>query len=449
MFQTLSSRLTGVLDRLRGRGALTEADVIAALREVRIALLEADVALPVVKQFIEEVREKAVGQDVIQSITPGQMVVKIVHDHLIAMLGDTAEEINLAAPAPMTILMVGLQGSGKTTSTGKLARVLEKKHHKKVLMVSLDVYRPAAQEQLEVLGQQLSIATVPIVQGEKPLEITQRALSMARLQGFDVVLLDSAGRLHIDETLMDEAAAVKAAANPIETLLVADAMTGQDAVTVAKTFHEKIGVTGIILTRVDGDARGGAALSMRSVTGCPIKYVGVGEKLDQFEVFQPKRIAGRILDMGDVVGLVEKAAEVIDEAAAEKAMAKMQKGRFDLTDMLTQLEQMQKMGGLGGVMGLLPGIGRIKDKIQQAGLDDRMILRQMAIIKSMTKKERKDFQLLNASRKRRVAAGSGTEVSEINRLLKQFQEMQKMMKRVGKMGKGAMLRNGLKGLFGR
>lgn len=449
MFQTLSSRLTGVLDRLRGRGALTEADVVAALREVRVALLEADVALSVVKQFVEEVREKAVGQDVIHSITPGQMVVKIVHDHLVTMLGGTAEPINLAAPAPMTIFMVGLQGSGKTTSTGKLARVLEQKHKRKVLMASLDVYRPAAQEQLEVLGKQLSIATVPIVQGEKPLAITQRAMSMARLQGFDVVLLDSAGRLHIDEEMMNEAAAVKAAANPIETLLVADAMTGQDAVTVAKTFHEKIGVTGIILTRVDGDARGGAALSMRTVTGCPIKYMGVGEKLDQFEAFQPERIAGRILDMGDVVTLVEKAAEVIDEAAAEKAMAKMQKGRFDLTDMLDQLLQMQKMGGLGGVMGLLPGIGRMKDKMQEAGLNDRTILRQMAIIRSMTKKERKDFHLLNGSRKRRVAAGSGTEVPEINRLLKQFQEMQKMMKRMGKMGKGALLRNGIKGLFGR
>ncbi|MGV8947778.1 MAG: signal recognition particle protein [Candidatus Paracaedibacter sp.] len=448
MFQTLSGRLTGILDRLRGRGALTEADVIAALREVRVALLEADVSLAVVKQFVEEVREKAIGQDVIQSVTPGQMVVKLVHDHLVSMLGSEAEPLNLAASAPLAILMVGLQGSGKTTSTGKIAKLLTEKHGKKVLMASLDVYRPAAQEQLASLGRQLGIEALPIVEGEKPLAIAERAMSVARLQGFDVVLLDSAGRLHIDDVLMKEVTEVKALTAPIETLLVADAMTGQDAVTIAKAFQDQVGITGIVLTRVDGDARGGAALSMRAITGCPIKLMGMGEKLDQLEVFQPARIAGRILDMGDVISLVERASEVINAEDAQKMAEKLQKGIFDMDDMASQLEQMLKMGGLSKMMGFLPGIGKFKDKIAEAGMDDSVIRQQLAVVRSMTRQERRDYRLLNASRKRRIAAGSGTTVVDVNRLIKQFQQMQNMMKQMGKMGKKGLMRQGLKGLFG-
>jgi signal recognition particle subunit SRP54 len=449
MFQSLSDRLTGIFDRLRGRGALTETDVGAALREIRVALLEADVALPIVKTFIEDVRHKAVGQDVLHSVTPGQMVVKIVHDHLITMLGETAEPLLLSAPPPVAFLMVGLQGSGKTTSTGKIAKLLTEKHGKKVLMASLDVYRPAAQAQLAFLGSQLKIETLPIVEGEKPLAIAKRAMSVARLQGVDVVLLDSAGRLHIDDVLMAEIVAVKAETKPLETLLVADAMTGQDAITIAQAFQDQVGLTGIVLTRVDGDARGGAALSMRAVTGCPIKLMGTGEKLDQLEIFQPSRIAGRILDMGDVVSLVERAAEVINADDAKKMADKLQKGIFDLTDMAAHLEQMQKMGGLNAMLGFLPGIGKIKDKIAEAGVDDRLIRRQLAIVRSMTRQERQDYHVLNGSRKRRIAAGSGTTAADVNRLLKQFQQMQQVMKQMGKLGKKGLMRQGLKGLFGR
>lgn len=448
MFQTLTNRLTTVFDKIRGRGALTEADVNAALREIRIALLEADVALPVVKEFIEGVREKAVGQEVIRSISPGQMVVKIVSDHLVEMLGSEPVPINVAAVSPMAMLMVGLQGSGKTTSSAKLARYLTQKMNKKVLLASLDIYRPAAQLQLETLAQQLSIASLPIEPGEKPLQITQRAMQMGRTHGFDVVILDSAGRLHIDEELMQEVAEVKKFANPIETFLVADAMTGQDAVTIAREFHEKVGVTGIILTRIDGDARGGAALSMRSITGCPIKFLGVGEKTDQLELFQPDRIAGRILDMGDVVGLVEKAAEVIDQKEAEKMASKMQKGTFDLNDMASQIEQMMKMGGMNSMLSLLPGIGKMKEKIAASGMDDALFKRQIAIIHSMTKQERRNHKILNGSRRRRIAAGCGQTPADVNRLLKQFEQMQAVMKKVSKMGKGGMIRQGLKGLFG-
>ena len=449
MFQNLSTKLTGILDKLRGRGFLNEDDVVAALREVRIALLEADVALPVVKQFIEEVKQKAIGQEVVQSISPGQMVVKIVHDHLIQMLGGEVEEINLAAPAPLSILMVGLQGSGKTTSTAKLALHLTKKYNKKVLMASLDIYRPAAQEQLAILGRQLNVETLEIIPEEKPAAIAKRAMQAARVGGFDVVLLDSAGRLHIDEPLMDELAAIKAETHPIETLLVADAMTGQDAVTVARAFNERLKITGIVLTRVDGDARGGAALSMRAVTGCPIKFMGIGEKSDQLEIFQPNRIAGRILDMGDIVSLVERAADLVDKDEAEKMAQKMQKGHFSLDDMAKHLEQMLKMGGVSGFLSFLPGMGKVKDKIQDAGLDDRMVRRQIALIRSMTRQERRDFRLLNASRKRRVAAGSGMTVMDLNRLLKQYQQMQQMFKQMGKMGQKGFMRNGLKGLLGR
>lgn len=449
MFQSLSTKLTGIFEKLRGRGALTEADVSAVLREIRIALLEADVALPVVKKFIEGVRERAIGQDVIRNISPGQLVVKIVHDYLVETLGGTAEEINLSTTPPAVIMMVGLQGSGKTTSTGKLAKILKEKHNKKVMMASLDIYRPAAQEQLETLGKQIDVMTLPIIKSESPLQITHRALEAAKLQGIDVLFLDTAGRLHIDDELMKEVADVKAASNPIETFLVADAMTGQDAVIIAQQFNEKVGVTGIVLTRLDGDARGGAALSMRSITGCPIKYMGMGEKLDQMEVFHPERISSRILGMGDVVSLVEKAATLIDEEEAKKMSEKMQKGKFDLNDMEMQLQQMMKMGGVGGIMGMLPGIGKFKDKMDQAGMNDNMVKRQIAVIRSMTKKERRDPTLLNGSRRKRIAAGSGLQVSDVNRLIKQFEQMQMMMKRMGKMGKAGLLRNGIKGLFGK
>jgi len=449
LFQTLSQRLTTVFDKLRGRGLLSEDDVNAAMREIRIALLEADVALPVVKTFIEQVRERAIGQEVIRSISPGQMVVKIVHDHLVQMLGEKAEPLNLSAPSPFSIMIVGLQGSGKTTTTAKLGRFLKEKLGKSVLMVSVDIYRPAAQEQLAILGRQLAIPSLPIIEGQKPKEIAKRALEEAKRQGIDVILFDTAGRLHIDEDLMNEVSDLKHQVNPLETLLVADAMTGQDAVTIAKGFHEKVGITGLILTRVDGDSRGGAVLSMRSVTGCPVKFMGMGEKTDQLEIFQPERIAGRILDMGDIVSLVERASEMVDQDDAEKLAKKMQKGHFDLDDMVKHLEQMLKMGGVSGLMSFLPGIGKIKDKIQESGLDDRMIHRQIGIVRSMTKSERRDYRLLNASRKRRVAAGCGMEVSDINRLLKQFQQMQTMMKQMGKLGQKGMMRGGLRGLFGR
>ncbi len=447
MFDSLTGRLGQVFDRLKRRGALSEADVTAALREVRVALLEADVALPVVKSFIEGVREDAVGGAVLRSVTPGQMVVKIVHDHLVRMLGHEASGLILAAVPPVPILMVGLQGSGKTTTTAKLARRLEAREKKRVLMASLDVYRPAAQEQLAQLGRQANIATLPVVAGETPVEIARRALTAARLEGYDVLLLDTAGRLHVDDVLMAEVAAIRDAVHPTETLLVADAMTGQDAVTVAKSFQDRIGLTGIVLTRVDGDARGGAALSMRQATGAPIKLLGLGEKLDALEDFHPDRIAGRILGMGDVVGLVEKAAETIDREEAEKLAAKMRKGGFDLDDMASQLRQLRKMGGLGGVMGMLPGVGKIKEQLASAKVDDGMVKRQEAIISSMTKTERRDVRLLNGSRKRRIASGSGTSVPEVNRLLKQYQEMSRMMKQVNKLGQKGLMRHGLKGLF--
>jgi signal recognition particle subunit SRP54 len=453
VFESLSDRLGGIFDRLRKRGALSEADVNEALREVRIALLEADVALPVVKQFIAGVRERAVGQEVLRSVTPAQMVVKIVHDHLVEMLsGGTADEqlragdgagINLAGPSPVPVLLVGLQGSGKTTTAGKLAIRLRKREKKRVLMASLDVYRPAAQHQLAVLGQQTDTAVVDIVPDEEPVPIARRALDIARRQGYDVVILDTAGRLTIDERMMQEAAAVKAASNPVETLLVADALTGQDAVTLARTFHEKVGITGIILTRVDGDARGGAALSMRGVTGCPIRLMGVGEKLDALETFQPQRIAGRILGMGDVVGLVERAAEVIEKEDAEKLAQKLVKGDFNLEDMAAQFKQLRKMGDLKGLLGLLPGIGKIKRQLDDAKIDDRMLARQEAIILSMTPAERRNPKILNGSRRRRIASGSGATVQDVNRLLKQHQQMAAMMKKVGKMGKRGLLGGGL------
>jgi len=434
LFESLTERLGDVFDRLKRRGALSEDDVAAAMREVRVALLEADVALPIVRDFIAAVQERAVGQEVVKSVTPGQMVVKIVHDQLIEMLGGDAVEIDLNAPAPVAILVVGLQGSGKTTTTAKIAHHLVEKQKKRVLMASLDVRRPAAQEQLRVLGDQALIPTVDIRTGEMPVAIAKRAMDQARREGYDVVLLDTAGRLAIDDGLMAEATAIRDAAKPHETLLVADAMTGQDAVNTAQTFNERVGITGIVLTRMDGDARGGAALSMRAVTGQPIKLIGTGEKMDALEPFHPERVAGRILDMGDVVGLVERAHELVEEEQAEKIARRIQKGEFDLVDLLDQLRQLKKMGGLGGVMSMLPGIGKVKKQMAAADMDDNVIKRQEAIILSMTLLERQRPAMVKASRKKRIAAGSGTTVQEINKLLKQYQQMHTMMKKMKKMG---------------
>jgi signal recognition particle subunit SRP54 len=446
MFEGLSSRLGDVFDRLKRRGALTEADVTECLREVRVALLEADVALPVVKDFIASVRDRAVGQDVIKSITPGQLVVKIVHDALVEMLGQ-GEDLNLAAVPPAAILMVGLQGSGKTTSSGKIALRLKTRDKKRVLLASLDVYRPAAQQQLEILARQADVGSLPIIMGERPVAIAKRAMEVGRREGYDVVILDSAGRLHIDEALMAEVAEVKKAVGPSETLLVVDAMIGQDAVTLAREFNEKIGVTGLVLTRIDGDARGGAALSMRAVTGRAIKFLGAGEKLDALEPFHPDRIAGRILGMGDVVSLVEKAMDSFDQVEAEKMAAKMAKGRFDLDDMAAQFRQMKRMGDIKGILGMLPGIGAIKKQIEGANIDQKVVNRQEAIILSMTKLERKNPDLIKASRKRRIAAGAGVEVQDVNKLLKQFQQMADMMKKMSKMGKKGLMRHGIGGLL--
>jgi signal recognition particle subunit SRP54 len=434
MFDSLSGKLSEVFDKLRRRGALSEADVSDALREIRLALLDADVALPVVKDFIAEIREKAVGAEVLRSVSPGQMVVKIVNDALVAALGGTATPINLLAPAPIPILMVGLQGSGKTTTSGKIALRLKTRERKKVLLASLDTQRPAAQLQLEQLAQRAEVASLPIIAGQTPLQIAQRAMDTARREVYDVVILDTAGRLSIDLALMEEVKSIRFAVNPVETLLVVDAMTGQDAVTTAKAFNDALGITGIVMTRLDGDARGGAALSMRAITGAPIKLVGTGEKLDALDNFDPERIAGRILGMGDIVGLVERAAETIDKDEAEKLAKKMAKGKFDLEDYASQLKQISKMGSLSGILGMLPGIGKIKKQIADANLDTTMFKQQAAIISSMTKAERRNPDLLKASRKKRVAAGSGTTVQEVNKLLKQFDDMSTMMKRMNKAG---------------
>jgi signal recognition particle subunit SRP54 len=454
MFESLTGRLGEVFDRLRKRGALTEGDVDNALREVRVALLEADVALPVVKDFIAQVRQKAVGSNVLRSVTPGQMVIKVVHDHLVETLGGDTSDLEITGTPPVPVLMVGLQGSGKTTTTAKIALRLATRERKKVLMASLDVQRPAAQEQLRQLGEQVRaqtdlVTTLPILAGQQPVDIAKRALTAARLQGFDVVMLDTAGRLHIDEGLMAEVEAVKAATNPGEVLLVADALTGQDAVNLAKSFKARTDVTGIVLTRVDGDGRGGAALSMRAVTGCPIKLLGVGEKLDALEPFHPERIAGRILGMGDVVSLVEKAAETIEAEDAERLAAKIRKNAFDLDDLRQQLRQMRKMGGLQGIMGMLPGVGQIKKQMSEAKLDEGLLKRQEAIINSMTPKERENVNLLGAKRKLRIAAGSGTSVQDVNRLLKQYIQMAQMMKKVNRMGEKGMMRGGLSNLLPR
>jgi signal recognition particle subunit SRP54 len=438
MFESLSEKLGGILDRLTRRGALTEADVDAALREVRRALLDADVALEVARSFIDKVRTRAVGVDVIKSVTPGQMVVKIVHDQLTETLGPGAEPIDLNALPPVAIMMVGLQGSGKTTTTAKLAKRLTERDKRKVLMASLDVRRPAAMEQLAVLGRDIGVETLPVVQGQGPVQIARRAMDAGRLGGFDVVLLDTAGRITLDEAMMTEAAEAKAAAQPHEVLLVADSLTGQDAVNLARSFNERVGLTGIVLTRVDGDGRGGAALSMRAVTGKPIKLLGTGERMDALEDFDPSRVAGRILGMGDVVALVEKAAATIDAEQAARVAEKMRKGAFDLADLRSQLEQMAKMGGLSGLMGMLPGMAKIKNQLADANLDERVLKRQKAIIDSMTPRERRNPDVLKASRKKRIAAGSGTRVEDVNRLLKMHRGMADMMKAMGGAKRGPL-----------
>jgi signal recognition particle subunit SRP54 len=438
MFDSLSEKLGGILDRLTRRGALGEADVEAALREVRRALLEADVALDVARAFADGVKQRAIGVEVVKSVTPGQMVVKIVHDQLVETLGAQGQSIDLNAVPPVAIMLVGLQGSGKTTTTAKLAKRLADRNKKKTLMASLDVRRPAAMEQLAVLGREIGIDTLPVVEGQMPPQIAKRALEAARLGGYDVVLLDTAGRTTLDDAMMSEAAEVKQTTNPHEVLLVADALTGQDAVNLARSFDERVGLTGIVLTRVDGDGRGGAALSMRAVTGKPIKLIGTGEKMDALEEFDPARIAGRILGMGDIVSLVEKAAANIDAEKAARVAEKMRKGAFDLADLREQLTQMQAMGGMSGLMGMLPGVAKIKNQIAAANLDENVLKRQMAIIDSMTPKERRNPDILKASRKKRIAAGSGTTPEAINKLLKMHRGMADMMKAMGSGKRGPM-----------
>ncbi|WP_269515335.1 signal recognition particle protein [Brevundimonas subvibrioides] len=454
MFEALNERLTGVFDRITGRGALSEKDVSEAMREVRVALLEADVALPVVKDFIAFATEKATGEEVIRSVRPADQVIKIVYDGLVEMLGgEEPTPLNLNATPPAVLLMAGLQGSGKTTTSAKLALRLTKFDRKKVMMASLDTRRPAAMEQLAQLGKQIEVAVLPIVAGESAVQIARRALTSAKLQGFDVLILDTAGRITLDEGLMNEVAEVAAIASPVETLLVADSLTGQDAVRTARAFHERLPLTGLILTRADGDGRGGAMLSMRAVTGLPIKYMGSGEKVDALEVFDARRVAGRILGQGDIVALVEKAATELDQAKAEAMAKKLAKGQFDLNDLAAQLQQMKKMGGLQGIMGMLPGVAKMKAQMAEQNIDDRMILRQEAIISSMTKAERRKPDLLNASRKKRVAAGAGVEVQDINRLLKQHRQMADMVKSLSRGGRGnlqkmAAMMGGMPGMPG-
>jgi len=448
MFDTLSGKLSGVFDRLRSRGALNEADVSDALREVRLALLEADVALPVVRDFINTVRERSLGTEVLESVSPGQLVIKIFNDVLIEALGGAgAVPLNLNVTAPVPILMVGLQGSGKTTTSGKLALRLLRRDRKRVLLASLDTQRPAAQLQLQQLAQQAGVASLPIVAGQTPVEIARRAMDTGRREVFDIVILDTAGRLSIDQALMDEVRAIREATNPAETLLVVDAMTGQDAVNTARAFNDAVGVTGIVMTRMDGDARGGAALSIRQITGAPIKLTGSGEKLDALEEFHPERVASRILGMGDIVGLVERAGETLDQDEAEKLARKMARGTFDLDDYAKQLKQISKMGSLSGILGMLPGIGKMKAQIEDANLDQGILKRQAAIISSMTMKERRTPDVIKASRKKRIAAGSGTSVQEVNRLLKQFDDMSTMMKRMTKLGQKGLMRQGMGALM--
>lgn len=448
MFDSLSDRLGGIFDKLRGKGSLSEDDINAAAREIRVALLEADVALSVVKDFIETVKKNAIGAEVVKSVSPGQQVVKIVHDAMVEMLGGAeAEALNITHTPPAAFLMVGLQGSGKTTSTAKISKFLTDKHNKKMLMASLDTHRPAAQEQLAILGEQTGVDTLEIIKGQSPLEITKRAMEVARLEGYDIVMLDTAGRLAIDDELMEEVASIAKISNPVETLLVVDAMIGQDAATIAKEFDDKIGITGIMMTRIDGDARGGAAMSMRGITGKPIKLMGTGEHWDKIEPFYPDRIAGRILGMGDVVSLVEKATETIQQEDAAKMAENFKKGQFNFNDLLSQLRQMEKMGGAGALMKMLPGLGKMASAIDSEKLDNGVLKRQEAMILSMTLVEREKPTLLNASRKKRIAAGSGSTVQELNKLVKQQQQMQTVMKRIKKMGMGGMMKQ-MKAMMG-
>ena len=435
----MTDKLSAAFSKILSRGVLTEKDIDEAMREIRIALLEADVSLPVVKDFIAQVKEQALGEKVVRSIQPGQMVVKIVHDELVKLLGSDESALNFNAVPPVVILMVGLQGSGKTTTSAKIANKIKNK--KKVLLASLDVYRPAAQEQLAQLGAQIGVDCLPIVEGEKPAEITKRALKAGKNGGYDVVILDTAGRLHIDETLMNEVVEVKKISNPTEVLLVADSLIGQDACNVAKEFNEKVGITGIVLTRIDGSSRAGAALSMRMISKAPIKFLGTGEKIDEIEEFHPDRLAGRILGQGDVVSLVEKTMEKIDHAEAEKMTNKMLKGKFDLEDMLSQFRQMQKLGSLGSIIGMIPGLSKFKSQIEAAGVGDNLVKKQEAIILSMTVKERRNPDIIKASRKKRIAAGAGVEVSDVNKLLKSYEQMSTMMKKMGKMGGMSSLMN--------
>lgn len=449
MFESLSQRLTKVFDGLRRRGIITQEDLDQALREIRISLLEADVALPVVRDFIDGVRDKALGQEVIRSVSPAQMIVKIVHAQLIEALGAEDVSLNLNHPSPMGILMVGLQGSGKTSTASKIALYLQEKLNKKVLLASLDVYRPAAQKQLEILAIQIGAGSLEIIEGQQPFEIAKRAQQEGRTGGYDVVIYDTAGRLQLDEALMKEAFDVQKFVQPVETIFVLDALMGQDALNVARGFHERLTLTGLALTRIDGDGRGGAALSGRHITGCPIKFLGTGERPHQFELFDAARLADRILDMGDIVSLVERASQVMQQEDTEKLEKQLKKGHFNLDDMANHLQQMLKMGGLSSLVSMLPGAGKIKDQLGQSGVDDRMIRRQVAIIQSMTPKERRNHTILNASRKRRVAGGAGMSVMEVNRLLKQFEQMQTVMKKMSKMGPKSLLRSGLGALFGR
>ena len=448
MFQTLTQNLTKIFDKIKSTGALTESQIDASMRDIRIALLEADVALPVVREFISSVKEKAKGQEIVKSISPAQMIIKIINDEIVNLLApdETEAKLNLNSTPPVNILIVGLQGSGKTTASAKLALRL-KKQNKKVLLVSLDTYRPAAQDQLQVLANDIGVDALEIVKGQKPLEITNRSLKEAKLSGYDIVIYDSAGRLHIDEEMISEVSTIKQMITPTETLLVIDSMIGQDAITVASTFDEKLTITGVILSRIDGDSRGGAALSVRHVTGKPIKFLSTGEKPADFEEFDAKRIASRILDMGDIVSLVEKAASVIDQKEAEKTAARLKKGKFDLDDYISQIKTIKKLGGFGSMMSMIPGMSKFSDKIGDASANDKMLNTQVAIVLSMTPKERRNPDILNASRRKRIATGSGTTVQQINTLLKQFKQISTMMKKAAKMDPKSMMRSGLGKLF--
>ena len=448
MFQTLTQNLTKIFDKIKGAGALTEAHIDSAMRDIRIALLEADVALPVVRAFISEVSEKAKGVEVVKSVSPAQMVIKIINDEMIRLLqpDENESKINLQSVPPVNLLIVGLQGSGKTTASAKLALKL-KSTGKKVLLVSLDTYRPAAQDQLEILAKSIEVDSLPIIKEQLPIAITERAINAAKLSGYDVVIYDTAGRLHIDDDMINEAIKVKSLVKPTETFLVMDAMIGQDAVNVASNFNHKLDITGVILSRIDGDSKGGAALSVRYITGKPIKFLSTGEKPDEFEEFDAKRIASRILDMGDVVSFVERAASVIDRSEAEKTAAKLKKGQFDLDDYISQIKMIKKMGGLGSMMNFLPGISKLSDKIGDLSSGEKALVSQMAIVNSMTKKERKNPEILNASRKKRVATGSGTTVQQVNILLKQFKQISTTMKKVSRMNPKTLLRSGIGKLF--